>query len=84
MDFNFFEWIRSGVKQSVLMGVSDAVKIMGTPQDEKTAKEKIMGFLQTESNSNDEINKRRITSTISTTSTKKLGRSITDIQTAKE
>jgi hypothetical protein len=66
------------------MGVSDAVKIMGTPQDEKTAKEKIMGFLQTESNSNDEINKRRITSTISTTSTKKLGRSITDIQTAKE
>jgi hypothetical protein len=28
-----FGWIRDGVKQSVLMGVSDAMEVMGTPND---------------------------------------------------
>lgn len=31
MDFNFFDWIRDGVRQSVLLGVSDAVEQIGTP-----------------------------------------------------
>lgn len=31
MNFNFFEWLRDGVRQSVLMGVSDAVEQIGTP-----------------------------------------------------
>ena len=26
MNFNFFDWIREGVKQSVLMGVADAAE----------------------------------------------------------
>ncbi len=30
MQPNFFQWIREGVKQSVLLGVSDAVDQMGT------------------------------------------------------
>lgn len=28
-----FGWIRDGVRQSVLMGVSDAMEVMGAPQD---------------------------------------------------
>lgn len=28
-----FGWIREGVRQSVLMGVSDAMEVMGTPND---------------------------------------------------
>lgn len=28
---NFFSWIRDGVRQSVLLGVSDAVEQLGTP-----------------------------------------------------
>ncbi|MDR2345359.1 MAG: hypothetical protein LBE18_04765 [Planctomycetaceae bacterium] len=86
MNFNFFEWIRNGVKQSVLMGVTDAVQTMGAPQDDKTAKDKIMGFLQSDLNKNEENNvKRRIPSpTSSVSTTKKLGRSITDINTAIE
>lgn len=28
-----FGWIRDGVKQSVLMGVSDAMEVIGTPND---------------------------------------------------
>jgi hypothetical protein len=86
MNFNFFEWIREGVKQSVLMGVTDAVTTMGAPHDDKTAKDKIMGFLQPETN--EETPKRRIpsniTSPVATNNGKKLGRSISDIRTAKE
>ncbi|MBM4089259.1 MAG: hypothetical protein FJ276_07500 [Planctomycetes bacterium] len=29
MRFNFFDWIREGVKQSVLLGVSDAAESIG-------------------------------------------------------
>jgi hypothetical protein len=29
---NFFNWIRDGVRQAVLLGVSDAVKDIGTPE----------------------------------------------------
>lgn len=28
---NFFSWLRDGVRQSVLLGVSDAVEQLGTP-----------------------------------------------------
>ena len=31
MDFNFFVWLREGVRQSVLLGVSDAVEDLGAP-----------------------------------------------------
>ena len=48
MDFNFFEWIREGVKRSVLLGVSDAVETMGTPHDPETSRDKIMSFLRDE------------------------------------
>jgi hypothetical protein len=30
MQFNLFQWIREGVRQSVLLGVSDAVESIGT------------------------------------------------------
>ncbi len=30
---NFFTWIRDGVRQAVLMGVSDAVGDIGTPTE---------------------------------------------------
>jgi hypothetical protein len=31
MQLNLFSWIREGVRQSVLLGVSDAVEAMGVP-----------------------------------------------------
>ena len=33
MNVNFFEWLRNGVRQSVLLGVSDAIEQIGTPAD---------------------------------------------------
>ncbi|MEM8666483.1 MAG: hypothetical protein AAGG48_03140 [Planctomycetota bacterium] len=33
MNVNFFEWLRDGVRQSVLLGVSDAIEQIGAPED---------------------------------------------------
>jgi hypothetical protein len=33
MDFNFFTWLREGVRRSVLLGVSDAVEDLGAPEE---------------------------------------------------
>src|SRR5262245_56997214 len=34
MQFNVFEWIREGVKRSVILGVSDAMESIGSPDGE--------------------------------------------------
>ena len=31
MQFNVFDWIREGVKRSVILGVSDAMEAIGSP-----------------------------------------------------
>ncbi|MDR0336359.1 MAG: hypothetical protein LBI18_04645 [Planctomycetaceae bacterium] len=83
MNFNFFEWVRDGVKRSVLLGVSDAVETMGMPHDEESSKDKILSFLQ--DNSHAHTPQRRISgNTSSTASQRKLGRSISDIHAAKD
>lgn len=46
MNFNFFDWIRQGVKQSVLMGVSDAVGHLGTPREGDDVNQRLLSFLQ--------------------------------------
>ncbi|MDR2441050.1 MAG: hypothetical protein LBE12_16950 [Planctomycetaceae bacterium] len=84
MNFNFFEWVRDGVKRSVLLGVSDAVGAMGMPQDEESSKDKILSFLQ-ENSPTTHTQQRRISNGSATVSNqRKLGRSISDIHTAKD
>jgi len=76
MSFNFFDWVRNGVKDSVLLGVSDAVNTMGMPPEE-SSKDKILGFLK--NNAENEVPVRRITGGTASTGTRKLGRSLNDI-----
>ncbi|QDV27595.1 hypothetical protein [Aureliella helgolandensis] len=47
---NLFTWIRDGVRQSVLLGVSDAVEQLGTPADTDDLHPSVAGFLQMERN----------------------------------
>lgn len=47
VNFNFFTWIREGVKQSVLLGVSDAVTDLGTPHEGDEVQQRLTSFLQT-------------------------------------
>ncbi len=81
MNFNFFDWIRDGVKRSVLLGVSDAVQTMGAPQDEESSKDKILSFLQDEDQT---VPARRRVTAASGSGQRKLGRSLSDLQPAKE
>ena len=78
MSFNFFDWVRDGVKNSVLLGVTDAVQTMGMPPEE-SSKDKILGFLKTDSDSH----VRRISNGAAPAGTKKLGRGLSEIA-AKE
>ena len=52
-NMNFFGWIRDGVRQSVLLGVSDAVEQLGTPAAVEDLHPSVAGFLKLdEQNSN--------------------------------
>lgn len=80
MAFNFFEWVREGVKHSVLRGVSDAVETMGMPEDAATSRAKILKFLQEDSPATTIDAASETASTRRATGgQRKLGRSISDI-----
>lgn len=42
---NFFSWLRDGVRQSVLLGVSDAVDQLGVPASEEELHPRLASFL---------------------------------------
>ena len=48
MDFNFFNWIRNGVKKSVLLGVSDAMDEIGTPEGDNELTQRIQSAIGVE------------------------------------
>ena len=81
VNFNFFEWIRQGVKQSVLLGVSDAVGHLGTPREGDDVSQRLLAFVQ-------ETPAPAALPPVHTTSIaprrKKLGRSLGDIQATAE
>ncbi len=74
MSFNFFNWVRDGVRQSVLLGVSDAVTHLGTPRDGDDVQQRLVSFLQHEGSG---TQPPRIGGE---TSRKKLGRTLEQIQ----
>jgi len=39
-----FNWIRDGVKQSVLLGVSDAIDTIGSPEENRTFNPALLSF----------------------------------------
>lgn len=81
MNFNFFDWVRDGVKRSVLLGVSDAVETMGMPTDQESSKDKILSFLQDDSEKQISSQPRR---RLTASTSKKLGRSISEIHSPAE
>ncbi|MEO8495342.1 MAG: hypothetical protein ABI614_09745 [Planctomycetota bacterium] len=75
MQPNFFQWIRDGVKQSVLLGVSDAVDQLGTIPHAEQMNEQLRAALSFD-------DEPRTTSARvgqgSSTGRKRLGRSLKD------
>jgi len=70
--FNFFDWVRDGVKNSVLHGVNDAVNAMGMPPEE-SSKDKVLGYLRNNADSDVSATRR-----ISGSTKPKLGRTLSD------
>jgi hypothetical protein len=72
---NFFSWVRDGVRQAVLLGVTDAVGDIGTPVEGDDISQRLLQSLRTnqptviESHSSSDRSPR-----------KKLGRSLEQIQ----
>lgn len=86
-NLGLFGWIRDGVKQSVLLGVSDALETIGTPDSANNQLHPaLLSFAQQQPRSlNTTANAEaapRIAGTAST-GRKRLGRSLKDIDPAK-
>ncbi|MGO8750940.1 MAG: hypothetical protein ACLQNE_33755 [Thermoguttaceae bacterium] len=74
MSFNFFSWLRDGVKQSVILGVSDAVQHLGTPREGDEIEQRLLAFTQP---GGDAAMPRQIAGA---TGRRKLGRTLEQIQ----
>ena len=78
-----FNWIRDGVKQSVLLGVSDAIDTIGSPEENRSLNPALLSFakqplaMQAEVRI-DEPAQRKLPSA---SGRKRLGRSLSDIAT---
>jgi hypothetical protein len=46
MKFSFFDWIREGVKQSVLLGVSDAAVHLGSEKEVDELNQRLLDAMQ--------------------------------------
>jgi len=78
-----FNWIRDGVKQSVLLGVSDAIDTIGSPEENRSLNPALLSFakqplaMQAEARI-DEPAQRKLPGA---SGRKRLGRSLSDIAT---
>lgn len=77
MNVNFFEWLRDGVRQSVLLGFSDAIEQIGSPPDTKELNEKMASFID----NSDKPKGRRTGSNGS--GRKRLGKSLKELDAPK-
>lgn len=82
-NFNFFQWMRDGVKQAVLLGVNDAVEQIGMPVEQEQGKSDFLGLM---GNVGETAAARKSLSSAASGSssgprTKRLGRSLKDINT---
>lgn len=78
-----FNWIRDGVRQSVLLGVSDAIDTIGSPEENRSLNPALLSFakqplaMQAEARI-DEPAQRKLPGA---SGRKRLGRSLSDIAT---
>lgn len=83
---NFFTWIRDGVRQSVLLGVSDAIETLGTPASTEDLHPSVAGLLRVEKNADTSPRLAHAAANVgqaggNQSNRKRLGRSLKDIET---
>ncbi len=80
MNVNFFSWLRDGVRQSVLLGVSDAIETLGTPAEEDQLHPGVAALLR-DGNQESSSEPKRVGGS-STRGRKRLGKSLKELDTA--
>jgi len=84
---NFFTWIRDGVRQSVLLGVSDAIETLGTPASTEDLHPSVAGLLRVDKTADASPRLAHATATAGpsggnqSANRKRLGRSLKDLET---
>ncbi len=83
---NFFTWIRDGVRQSVLLGVSDAIETLGTPASTEDLHPSVAGLLRGDKSAEPSPRLAHAAAAGGTvggnqSNRKRLGRSLKDIET---
>lgn len=81
-NLNFFTWLRDGVRQSVLLGVSDAIETLGTPADEDQLHPGVAALLR-DGESDSGGNSGRAVSG-GTRGRRRLGKSLKDLEPASK
>lgn len=76
--FNLFTWVREGVRQSVLLGVSDALGQIGTPDQDGSLNKEIQTLLDAKPGVAASQSRRQ------NSSRKRLGRSLREIDLEKK
>lgn len=82
MQFNFFSWMREGVKQAILLGVSDAVEEIGLPPDGDEIGKRLQRALKQEPGAKNSL--PGPTPAAEGAKRKRLGRSLRDLDGAEE
>ena len=81
MDFNLFNWIREGVRRSVMLGVSDAMDSVGTPPTSQDLQKSLQDF---RSRIETPMDRGAMTPSLASTSSapqrKRLGRTLNDLK----
>ncbi len=78
MNMNFFQWLRDGVRQSVILGVSDAVEQIGVPETEEEVQPALAALL-----TNETPTKAPRKTATTAASRKRLGKSLKDMNSTK-
>lgn len=76
MPINLFQWVREGVRQSVLLGVADAVEDLGSPDGKDKFSKSIRDFARQNVTESDLAG--------SPTRRRRLGKSLKDINPAEK
>lgn len=84
MELNFFQWLRGAIRQTVLLGVSDAVKQLGTVEESEEVHPQIAGLLAGGAVADDAAGKSKTTRTRNSTPRKRLGKSLKEIGDLEE
>lgn len=78
---NFFNWIREGVRQAVLLGVSEAVESIGPAPNGEDMGKRMLEMIR---RGGPQLDANCLPATVSSPKRKKLGRSLNEIQAGLE